>query len=431
MRYQATSQDLFINNRRDFFNNIPENSVAIFNSNDIMPTNADGVFPFKQNSDLFYLSGIDQEETILLLYKGEKNKFEVLFTLETNEHLKIWEGAKFDKAASKTLSGIDQIFWTHEFEAFLKQLTEEHKVERVYLNTNQHARAKKEVETRDDRFKKWFEDKYSKYSIDHASSIMHELRQVKSLHEITQIKRACEITRDAFLRVLKFTRPGVFEFEIEAEITHEFIRQGSRGHAYQPIVASGEDACVLHYIGNDKKCEDGDLILMDFGAEYGNYNADLTRTIPSNGRFTPRQLEVYKATLRVQREAVKMLRPGNNIKEYHEEVGKIMTEELIGLGLLTKKDVSDQDAEKPAYRRYFMHGTSHSLGLDVHDVDNRDRAFENNMVFTCEPGIYIPEEGIGVRLENDIVINDNTPIDLMQDIPIEPEEIEHLMNQEL
>lgn len=428
MRYFPIDSNLFVLNRKNFAKELQDNSAAIFNANDIMPTNADGVMPFKQNSDLFYLSGIDQEETMLVVTPHHPNKSlrEVLFLRETSDLIAVWEGHKFSKKEGEKLSGIPTIYWTNEIENILPQILDA--VESVYLNENLHARAENVVETRDTRFKKQFVKEYPSKVIKSAASIMHKLRQVKSSLEVETIQKACDITERAFRRVLDKTTAGLYEFQLEAEITHEFLMNRSRGHAYQPIVAGGGNACVLHYISNDDVLKDGDLILMDFGAEYGNYNADLTRCIPVNGRFSDRQKEVYNAVLRTMRYAASILVVGNTITNYTKQVWTFIEKELIGLGLLSEDEITQQDPEKPALRKYFMHGVSHSLGLDVHDVDNRERAFEPGMVYTIEPGIYIPEENLGIRIENNFVITaDGAPIDLMSNIPIEAEEIESLM----
>ncbi len=393
-----------------------------------MPTNADGTMAFRQNNDMLYLSGIDQEESILVIYPDFANNEwrEILFLQETNEHIAIWEGHKYTKQEAQEASGVENIMWLDQFPLVFNTLMAE--AEQVFVNTNEHLRAVKNVETRDDRFIKWCKERYPAHQYRKAAPIMHELRAIKSQAEIDQMQVANTITENAFKRVLKFVKPGVTEYEIEAEYLHEFIRNRSKGFAYTPIIASGANACVLHYIENSEVCKDGELILMDVGAEYGNYNADMTRTIPVNGKFTERQKAVYNAVLRVQKEAMKMLVPGNTIPEYHKEVGKVMEGELLGLGLLDKTDIKNQDPKNPAYKKYFMHGTSHHIGLDVHDVGNVYRKMEKNMVFTVEPGIYILEEGIGIRLENDVVITDNGLHDLMGNIPIEVDEIESIMN---
>ncbi len=428
MKYTPLPKELFIRNRTKFAQKLEKNSVAIFNSNDIMPTNADGTMKFRQNNDLFYLCGIDQEETILLLAPDCPNPAmrEVLFLRETNELIAVWEGHKYTKSEAEAASGIKNIQWLSAFENILNTVVA--LSERIYLNTNEHLRAGVVVETRDSRFIKFCKEKYPLHHYERSAPIMHELRGVKEQEEIDQMQIACDITEKGFRRILSFVKPGVTEYEIEAEFIHEFIRNRSKGFAYEPIIASGSSACVLHYIENNKACNDGELLLLDVGAEYGNYNADMTRTIPVNGRFTPRQRAVYDAVLRVHREAAGMLQPGINIQDYHKEVGLIMQSELLGLKLIDHTDIKNQDPAWPAYKKYFMHGTSHHLGLDVHDVGTMHFPITPGMVFTVEPGIYIPEEGFGIRLENNIVIQENGYFDLMRNIPIEAEEIESLMN---
>lgn len=416
-------------NRHNFCKQLKPASIAIFHSNDVMPTNADGTMPFRQNSDLFYLSGVDQEESILLLFPDFKDERlrEVLFVRETNDHILTWEGYKLTKEQAREVSGVQAIYWTHQFEQVLHSLVFE--AEHVYLNTNEHLRAMVEVETRDARFIKKIKAQYPLHKYERSAPIMHQLRAIKSQREVELIQQACNITEKGFRRLLGFIKPGVMEYEVEAELYHEFLRNRSKGPAYEPIIASGANACILHYTDNSRECKDGDLVLMDFGAEYGNYAADLTRTVPVNGRFTKRQREVYESVLTVMKAATRMLVPGNTLDQYHKFVGTVMENELIKLGLLNEGDVRNQDPEKPLYRKYFMHGTSHHLGLDVHDVGNRFRPFEEGMVFTCEPGIYIREEGIGIRLENDILITHHGPKDLMEKIPIEADDIEALMNK--
>lgn len=428
MKYNPLPKELYIRNREKFAAKMAKNSVAIFNSNDIMPTNADGTMKFRQNNDLFYLCGIDQEETILLIAPDCPNPAmrEVLFLRETNELIAVWEGHKYTKAEAEAASGIKNIQWLSAFENILNTVVA--LSERIYLNTNEHLRAGVVVETRDSRFIKSCKEKYPLHSFERAAPIMHELRGIKEKEEIDQMQIACDITEKGFRRILSFVKPGVTEYEIEAEFVHEFIKNRSKGFAYEPIIASGPSACVLHYIENNKACLDGELLLLDVGAEYGNYNADMTRTIPVNGRFTTRQRAVYDAVLRVHHDAAKILRPGTTIQEYHKEVGLIMQSELLGLGLIDQTDIKNQDPNWPAYKKYFMHGTSHHLGLDVHDVGTMHFPITPGMVFTVEPGIYIPEEGFGVRLENNIVIQENGYFDLMRNIPIEAEEIESLMN---
>ncbi len=427
MKYEKIDRQLFVRNRQRFCTELKANSIAIFNSNDIMPTNADGTMDFRQNNDIFHLSGVDQEESILVIfpdYFHAKHK-EILFLKETNEHIAVWEGAKLDKKQAFETSGIKTVYWIDQLESVLKTLMSE--AEHVYLNSNEHLRANIEVETRDVRFGKWIRESYPLHSFERAAPIMHKIRAIKDPIEIELIQKACKLTEAAFRRILKTIKPGVMEYEIEADVIHEFIRNRSRGFAYTPIIASGESACVLHYIDNNKPCKDGDVILMDFGAEYANYASDMTRCIPVNGKFTARQKEVYNAVLRVMKAATKMLVPGNFLHEYHQEVGKLMEKELLCLGLISQEDIDNQKPEWPAYKKYFMHGTSHYLGLDVHDVGSWTTPIEAGMVFTCEPGIYIPEENLGIRLENDVLVTNSGPNDLMGSIPLEADEIEALM----
>ena len=428
MRYLPIDNKLFIQNRRNFAKQLKNNGLAVFNANDIMPTNADGSFPFRQNNDLFYLSGIDQEETLLILFPDCKNEkhAEILFIKETNEHIAIWQGNKLTKEEARKASGIKTVYWISQLDNILPALIAE--AEYFYLNRNEHSRAEKIVETRDDRFIKSCLEKYPLHKFERSSPILENLRMIKSAAEVELIKTACGITEKAFKRILKFIKPGVMEYEIEAEILHEFIRNRSRGPAYESIIASGFNACVLHYTDNNKECKKGDVILMDFGAEYANYASDMTRAVPVSGKFTKRQKEVYNAVLNVMKEATKMLKAGNNYNDYNRAVGEIMEKELIGLGLLKLSEVKKQNKENPLYKKYFMHGTSHFLGLDVHDVGNKYSKFKEGMVFTCEPGIYIREENLGIRLENDILITSTKPVDLMKNIPIEADEIESLMN---
>lgn len=428
MKYEKISSSLFVSNREKFMSKMQKNSIAIFNSNDVMPTNADGTMPFRQNNDLFWLSGVDQEESILLLFPNheDKTKREVLFLKETNKHIAIWEGQKLSKKEAFETSGISTVYWLSEFEEYLKKSML--KASHLYLNQNIHSRAENKVQTRDDRFRIYISKNYADMSIKDAAPIMHKLRSIKSIVEVNLIKKACDITENGFRRILPFIKPGVMEYEIEAELIHEFINNQSRGFAYQPIIGSGINSCVLHYIQNNSKCLEDEILLMDFGAEYANYASDMTRTVPVSGRFTLRQRAVYDSVLHVMKEATKMLRPGTMFADYNKEIGKIMQEELIKLGLLDRHDVLKQDDKNPLYKKYFMHGTSHYLGLDVHDVGSMEWPMQAGMVFTCEPGIYIPEEKIGIRLENDILVTDNNPDDLMKNIPIDAEEIEMLMN---
>ena len=429
MKYLPINQNLFIKNRNKFIKHLKSKSVAIFNSNDIVPTNADGTMPFRQNNDLFYLSGVDQEESILVLFPDatqEKHR-EMLFVKETSEEIAIWEGEKLTKEAATKTSGIKHVFWLAEFETLLKTILFE--AENIYLNSNEHLRAKVEVETRDDRFRKRLLAEYPLHNMERSAPIMHKIRAIKEPEEIVLMQKACDITAKAVDRILKFIKPGVMEYEIQAEIMHEFLRNRSRGFAYEPIIASGFNACVLHYIENNQACKDGDVILMDFGAEYANYASDLTRSIPVSGKFTDRQKEVYEAVLSVMKSATSILRPGITLNDYHQKVGEFMTEQLLQLGLITKEEVKNQDPNWPAYKKYFMHGTSHYIGLDVHDVGSWQEPIKAGAVFTVEPGIYIREENLGIRLENDILIGEHENVDLMAHIPLEVEEIEAAMKK--
>lgn len=427
MRYNPLSKDTYINHRKNFASKLPKGGMAIFNSNDIMPTNADGAMDFRQNSDMLYLSGVDQEESILVVFPEAflPAHREILFLKETSPEISIWEGDKLTKQQATELSGVKTVFWIDQFETVLKSLMSESKV--VFLNSNEHTRQSNEVETRDMRFNKWIMGVYPLHNYERVTPILHRLRSLKSIGEIEQMQKACDITEAGLRRVLKFVKPGVMEYEIEAEFMHEFLRRRSRGFAYSPIIASGFNACVLHYVENNLPCNDGDLILMDVGSEYGNYASDMTRTIPVNGRFTPRQRAIYDSVLHVMKECEKMLKPGVFLNDYHKRVGEIMQDELIKLGLITHEDIEKQDPANPAYKKYFMHGVSHFIGLDVHDVGIWTEPIEAGMVFTIEPGIYIRDEKIGIRLENDYLIGEKKNIDLMANIPIEADDIEALM----
>ncbi len=404
-------------------------SIAIFNSNDIYPVSADSILPFEQHRDIFYLSGVDQEESILVLFPDSPNEKhrEILFLKETNEHIAIWEGEKLNKAAAFETSGIKTVYWLQDLEKVLFEIMTQCDI--AYINTNEHYRANVETQTREDRFTKWLKEKYPAHAVAKSNPILQRLRSVKDQIEIDLIQKACDITEKGFKRVLNFVKPNVWEFEIEAEFMHEFLRNRSKKFAYTPIIASGKNANVLHYIENNQQCKAGELILMDVGAEYANYSSDMSRTIPVSGTFTKRQKEVYNAVNRVKNEATKLLTPGTIWADYHLEVGKLMTSELLGLGLLDKADIKKENPDWPAYKKYFMHGTSHHMGLDTHDYGILTEPMQANMVFTVEPGIYIPAEGFGIRLEDDVVIQEKgAPFNLMRNIPIEADEIEDLMN---
>ena len=429
MRYKSISSHIYKKNRGKFMSRMKKNSFAVFNSNDIYPIGADSTFPFEQHRDIFYLTGIDQEETILLLSPQDKEikNREILFVKQTDKNIQIWEGPKLSKEDARSISGIEKILWLNEFEPTLKEITSQNNG--IYLNKNEHYRNNSETQTREDRFISKFKKEYPTHSVYRSNPILQHIRSIKDPLEINQIKRACDITEMGFRRILKFIKPGIWEYEIEAELLHEFISNRSKGFAYSPIIASGKNANILHYIKNNSQCKSGELILIDAAAEYGNYCSDLTRTIPVSGRYSVRQKAIYNAVLNVKREATTLLTPGNLWKEYHEEVGKIMTAELLKLGLLDKNDVRKQDPKNPAYKKYFMHGTSHHIGLDTHDYGLLDEPFEPNMVFTVEPGIYLPDEGFGIRIEDVVMVQESgDPINMMKKIPIEIDEIESIMN---
>jgi len=403
-------------------------SVAVFNSNDIYPISADGMMPFEQHRDLFYLSGADQEETILVLCPDANNPKhrEILFVRETNDHIAVWEGEKLNKKQATEVSGIETVYWVGQFDKILFELMTE--TDTIYFNTNEHYRQAVETETREDRFIKKCKEKYPAHQVAKSNPILQRLRSVKDSIEVELIQQACNITEKGFRRILPFVKPGVWEYEIEAEFLHEFVRNRSKGFAYTPIIASGNNANVLHYIQNNQPCKTGDLLLLDVAAEYANYSSDMTRTIPVSGKFSKRQAEVYRAVLKVKNEATQLLVPGAFWKEYHVEVGKLMTSALIDLKLLDKKDVANENPDWPAYKKYFMHGTSHHMGLNTHDYGLLNEPIVAGMVFTVEPGIYLPAEGFGIRLEDNVVVQaKGAPFNLMQNIPIEIEEIEALM----
>lgn len=427
MRYEPISAELFIRNRDKLCQLLKPNSLVIVHANDIYPTNADGTMSFRQNNDLFYLSGVDQEETVLVLMPNaiDPTEREILFVRETNDHVAVWEGAKLSQEQARAVSGIKHIEWSHTFDGFLQRLMPQ--VEHVYLVTNEYPRACVAVETRNARFIKDCQARYPLHRYQRLAVLMHQLRIIKEPEEIQMIQKACDITEAGFRRLLGFIKPGVGEWEIEAELLHEFIRRKSRGFAYAPIIGSGKNACVLHYVENDQICQDGELVLLDVAAEYASWNSDLTRTIPVNGKFSKRQREVYDALLRVFRGANEVLRPGNNPIDYQNQVVDLMERELVDLRLFTAKQAKEQGPEKLLVKKYYMHSTSHHMGLDVHDVSPAHQPFAEGMVFTIEPGIYIREEGFGIRLENDFLIGASQNFDLMANIPIEAEEIEMLM----
>lgn len=428
MKYEQISNSLFKKNRKKFMAQMKPKSIAVFNSNDIYPISADSTLPFEQHRDIFYLSGADQEETILVLFPDAMNKKhrEVLFVRETNDHIAVWEGAKLTKEKATEVSGIEAIHWLTDFDKIFFDLMTE--ADTIYFNTNEHYRQAVETQTREDRFIAKCKLQFPAHQYAKSNPILQDIRGVKEPEELVLMQTACDITEKGFRRLLGFVKPGVWEYEIEAELLHEFVRNRSKGFAYQPIIAAGNNANVLHYVENNQQCQDGDMILMDVAAEYANYSSDLTRTVPVNGKFTQRQKDVYNAVLRVKNEATKLLVPGIIWAEYHKECGKIMTSELLGLGLLDKADVQNENPDWPAYKKYMMHGVSHHIGLNTHDYGELKTPMKANMVFTVEPGIYIPEEKMGVRLEDDVVIQESgEPFNLMGNIPIEVDEIEELM----
>lgn len=428
MRHRALDPQLFVENRARLRERLLPNAVAIVNANDILPTNADGSLRLVPNSDLFYLTGVSQEQTILVLYPDaddEKHR-EMLFIRETSDLLATWEGHKLTQEEARQVTGIQQVHWLSEFPALFRRVMCE--ADQVYLNANEHKRAVIEVETREARFVRWVQEQYPLHQYHRLARVLHRLRAVKSPREIELITEACALTDKGFRRVARKVKPGISELTIEAEFAHEFIRAGGN-FAYTPIIASGANACVLHYIENDQPCRDGELLLLDVAASYANYNSDLTRTIPVNGRFTRRQKQVYNAVLRVLRGCIAGLRPGKKWKQWQQEAEQMIEQECVGLGLLSTRDIKRQDPAKPAYKKYFMHGVGHPIGLDVHDVGITTEPFEENWVMTVEPAIYIREEGMAVRLENDVVIGRDGNVDLMADIPLEADAIEELMKR--
>ncbi|MBF0226280.1 MAG: aminopeptidase P N-terminal domain-containing protein [Desulfobacterales bacterium] len=428
MRYNKINNELFIKNRKNFKERLKPNSIAIFNSNDVVCYNADESRPFIQNTDLFYLTGIDQEDTCLIIFPDsrEEDAKEILFIQDYDEKRIIWEGLKLNEKEASEISGIKTVYSLSQFNPIFTSLVFE--AEHIYLNTNEHLRYVSPIETKDARFLKWCLQSFPLHKYERSAPIMHDIRIIKSPIEIELLKKAIDITKKAFFKVLNFVKPGVWEYEIEAEIYYEFLKNRSRRPAFEIIVASGKHSCYLHSITKNKQCNDGDVVLIDYGAEYANYSADITRTIPVNGKFNHRQKAVYNSVLKIHKEAIKLLLAGKIMDEYKAEVGEIVEKELIDLKLLSFSDVKKQDKNKPLYKKYFMHGISHHLGLDVHDLGSKYKKFEEGMVLTCEPGIYLPEENIGIRLENDMLITKNGNINLSSEIPIEIEEIEEIMN---
>lgn len=428
MRYKQISNSLFIENRLRFTAQMEHNTIAILTSNDIKHNNADDMMGFTQNNDLFYLSGIDQEDTILVLYpQAEKPENRaILFVKETSEQIKIWDGEKLTKAQATEISGVERVEWVHDFEKILQLMAFE--ADGFYLGHNEHIkRLTHNQQTQQDRMILWIKEKYPLHDLHRVAKITRDLRPVKSAVELELMQQAANISIASFKRVLKTTKPGIKEYEIEAELVYNLTKSGATRHAFKPIVASGKNACALHYNANDAVCKDGDMVLMDFGVCYANYNSDTTRCFPVNGKFTERQKAVYASVLHCLKEGSKLLKPGVLSADYEKQMGKLVETELVKLGLLTAEAVAEQNSKKPLYNKYYMHGSAHHIGLDVHDVGLYSRPFEVGMVLTCEPGIYIPEEGIGCRLENDYVITEDGNRNLTAAMPIEIEDIEALM----
>jgi Xaa-Pro aminopeptidase len=427
MKYHPLDPAIFIENRRRFVKKMEKHSIAIFNSNDELPVNGDALYKFKQNADLYWLTGIEQEDTMLVLFPDNPDKKfrEVLVLVRPNELKEKWDGHRLRREEATAISGIETIIWLDSIDAALQPWI--HLADNIYLNTNENDRKANLVPVRDYRFAHQMRERYPLHNYKRSARIMKELRAIKTAGEVEVLKQAIDITDKTFRRLLGFIRPGVFEYEIEAEIFHEFLRNRATGPAYGSIIASGDRARTLHYVSNSEECKDGEMVLMDFGAEYGGYCADLTRTVPVNGKFTKRQKEVYNACLHLHKYAASILKPGISIVDYTEKVGDEATKEFVRIGLISKADVKNEDKENRAYRKYLYHGISHHLGVDVHDLGTRTAPIEAGMVFTIEPGIYIEEEKMGVRIENNFWITKNGNIDLMKNIPISAEEIENLM----
>ncbi len=430
MRNTIIEPDFFVQNRKKLSKLLEPNSIAIINSNDIMPSNADGTMKFKQSSDLFYLTGILQEESVLLVFpdaKKEKGR-EILFIRDYNQDLEVWEGKKLSVADAKNISGIKHVEWLSHLDDVLHDLSAE--AGNIYLNANEHVRAKDIVEDRDRRFTKFIKDKYPLHNYKRLAPLLYGLRVIKQPVEIELSKKACELSGKGFERILKFVKPGVYEYEVEAEFSHEFIKSGENFADYEPIIASGENSCFLHYIKNDEVCKDGDVLLLDVAAGYSLYNSDMTRTIPVNGKFTNRQRTVYDAVLRVLRGTISEMKPGKTLDALQMVTRELIAKELVDLGLVKTEDVKDIKNKSANFKKYYPHDVSHFLGLSVHDVGNFAQEMKPGMILTCEPGIYIREEKLGIRLENDILITENGNIDLMASVPVEADEIENIMSSQ-
>ncbi len=427
MRYTPIDKSLFIQNRVHFARAMKADSIAIFHSNDHMPRNGDQFFPYRQNADFFYLTGIEQAGSVLTIFPGapREDMRVVLFLEKGDDRTTTWEGTRLDKKTARARSGINKIYWLEQMPRIIQELI--YQARRIYVNTNENTPADSAVKTKSMRAAQSLLERYPFHKYHRSPTILRQLRMIKSPMEIDLMRSACQITHRAFEDVLTLMRPGLYEYQVEAQIISSFISQGATGHAYEPIVASGASACVLHYTSNHQVCQEGELVLLDFGADYAHYAADLSRTIPVSGRFSQRQRQVYDAVLRVHHGTRDLMVPGMTLDELNKEVGKIMSHELAALGLIGKKQVDTFDSEDPAYRKYFMHGISHHIGMDVHDLSDRYAPLQEGMVLSCEPGIYIKEEGMGIRIENNILVTDRGPIDLMAEVPIEAEDIEERM----
>ena len=429
MKHLPLNPSIFINNRKRFTERMAKNAIAIFNSNDEMPANGDSLYPFQQNSDLFWLTGILQEDTMMILYPDNPDpKFrEVLVLVRPNELKEKWDGKRLRGDEAKKMSGVETVAWLDSLPGLLQPWM--HYADAIYINTNENDRKSTDIVTREYRFAEELKLKYPAHKFERSAKILRELRGVKTAEEIEVVQKAIDITQNAFERVLKFIRPGVMEYEIEAEVVHSFLSQRSSGEAYDSIIASGDRARTLHYVTNNQECKDGELVLMDFGARYGNYCADLTRTVPVNGKFTKRQAEVYNACLHLHDFAKSLLKPGISVVDYTDKVGEEATKTFLRIGILGENDVKNEDKENRAYRKYLYHGISHHLGIDVHDLGTRTAPLQPGMLLTVEPGIYIEQEQMGIRIENNVWITETGNKDLMANIPITIEQIEALMKK--
>lgn len=429
MKYLPLNPEIFSNNRKRFIKEMQPNSIAIFVSNDEWPMNGDAIHKFKQNTELFWLSGIEQEDSMVILFPDNPDKKyrEVLVLVRPNELMEKWNGKRLRVEEARKISGIETIVWLDSIDALLQFWV--HLADNIYLDTNENDRKSTIVRNREYRFVDEMKAAYPLHNFKRAAKIMKELRGVKMKEEVEVLQKAIDITENTFRRLLKFIKPGVFEYEIEAEIMHSFLSQRATGEAYGSIIASGDRARTLHYVSNNQECRDGELLLMDFGAEYGGYCADLTRTVPVNGKFTRRQKTVYNACLHLHNYAKSLLKPGIDLVVYTDMVGEEATQQFLKIGLLRKSDVKNEDRENRAYRKYLYHGISHHLGIDVHDLGTKTAALKPGMLLTVEPGIYIEEEQMGVRIENNIWITKNGNVDLMKNIPMTVEEIESLMKK--